>query len=112
MFQNESGMSAVGRESTRNRARDVDELMLVESGRRNELCMETVLPLQSIFCFVQTTKSFVPSPHPNVGFESQSMWRQPFPEEVRRTYGLRTPIRWLAEQKKGIIGQVGRGKGQ
>src|SRR5437879_2792081 len=25
--------------------------MLVESGRRNELCMETVLPLQSIFRF-------------------------------------------------------------
>ena len=38
---------------------------------------------------------------------------QPFPEEVRRTYGLqRAPIRWLAEEKKAIIGQVGRGKGQ
>ena len=65
------------------------------------------------FLLVQTTKSIVPSPHPNVGFESQSMWRQPFPEEVRGTHGLqRTPIRWLAEQKKAIIGQVGRGKGQ
>ena len=27
------------------------------------------------FLLVQTTKSIVPSPHPNVGFESQSMWR-------------------------------------
>jgi len=27
------------------------------------------------FLLVQTTKSIVPSPHPNVGFESQPIWR-------------------------------------
>src|SRR5438445_9727378 len=49
----------VARESTGNRARDVNELMLVESGRRNELCMETVLPFAVHFLLVQTTKSIV-----------------------------------------------------
>ena len=89
----------VARESTGNRARDVNELMLVESGRRNELCMETVLPFAVHFLLVQTTKSIVCRRHTQMLVSNRNLCGAPTGLVVLGGFPTASPIMNLRKNR-------------